>query len=620
MSATDIPLAGEFPPADERRWRALVDKALKGGDFERTLVSHTIDGLRIAPLYTRKDEIAGAQVEEVLAQQPWDIRQLHAEPAPAAANAAVLEDLAGGVTSITLRVAAPEQAGLRVRSKEDLGQALKGVHLDAAGVWLEAGVDFLAAAQALEAVWKTHKVAHDKALGGFGADPLGALARAGGLPVALEQALSDAAGLAKHSQDSYANVIALLADGRPYHDGGASEAQELACLCATTAAYLRACEAEGLEPPSALPQIAFALAADADLFLTIAKLRAARLLIARIAQATGAAQAAASARLAATTSQRMMARRDVYTNMLRATVACAGAALGGADAITVLPFTWTLGQPDRFARRIARNVQLVLQDESSLGRVADPAGGSWAIESLTSELAGKAWALFQDIEARGGMAQALAEGHVQAILRATADARAREVALGEEKLTGVSAFPHLQENPVECEPWPLPDEIDPAVTVEPIPLRRPAEPFERLRDTADAYRAERGQWPKVFIAVLGTLADCSDRLAFATGLFAAGGIEAAVSQPLAGADAVAKAFKASGAMLACLCGSDAAYEVLAADAAKALTAAGAKHVYMAGRPGDHRAALTAAGVGTFLHPGCDMLAALKGAHATLGIR
>lgn len=605
---------------DERQWRVLVDKALKGSDFERTLVSHTIDGLRIAPLYTRKDEVAGAAVHEALAQQPWDVRQLHAEPAPPDANAAILEDLEGGVTSITLRIAAPEQAGVRVRSRDDLGQALKGVHLGAAGVWLEAGVDFLEVAQALEALWKTRKVARDKALGGFGADPLGALARAGGLPVALEQALSDAAGLAKHCRDTFGSVTALLADGRPYHDGGASETQELACLCATTVAYLRACETEGLEPASALPQIAFALAADADLFLTIAKLRAARLLIARIAEATGAAHAAASARLAATTSLRMMARRDVYTNMLRATVACAGAALGGADAITVLPFTWTLGRPDRFARRIARNVQLVLQDEASLGRVTDPAGGSWAIESLSSEIAAKAWALFQDIEAQGGMARALAEGRIQAMVRETAQARAREVAVGEEKLTGVSAFPHLQEAPVACEPWPLPDELDAAVTVEPIPLRRPAEPFEHLRDASDAYRAKRGDWPKVFAAVLGPLADCSDRLAFVTGLFAAGGMEAAVSEPLTSADAAAKAFKASGAALACLCGSDAAYETLAAAAAKTLTAAGAKHVAMAGRPRDKRAALKAAGVSTFLHPGCDMLAALKGAHAALGIR
>ena len=179
-------------------------------------------------------------------------------------------------------------------------------------------------------------------------------------------------------------------------------------MLATLVAYLRAAEAGGLAPADALPKFTVALAADADQFSTIAKLRAARRLVWRVADACGAGDAAGRIPLAAVTAWRMMAKRDPWTNMLRTTMACAAAALGGADSITVLPYTFALGRPDRFARRIARNTQLVLAEESSLGRVADPAGGSWYVEKLTDEMAGKGWELFQQIETEGGMAAALA--------------------------------------------------------------------------------------------------------------------------------------------------------------------------------------------------------------------
>src|SRR3990172_8798943 len=254
-------------------------------------------------------------------------------------------------------------------------------------------------------------------------------------------------------------VAALLADGMPYHEAGASEAQELSSMLATLVAYLRACEAAGLRPRAALGKIALGLAADADLFLTIAKLRAARRLAHRIAEACGAESAAGSLHLTASTSARMMARRDPWVNLLRTTTACAGAGFGGADAVSVLPFTWALGKPDAFARRIARNTHLVLQEESAAGRVVDPAAGAWFIEKLTDDLAKKAWGLFQEIEAKGGMAVALESGFVQAEIGRVAEARATDVAVGRTQLTGVSAFARLSEDGVKVEPHPTPEPI-----------------------------------------------------------------------------------------------------------------------------------------------------------------
>ena len=629
---TETSFMTEFPGVSEEAWRALVDKALKGAKFDDALVSQTHDGLAIKPLYTRQDETvpdpAGLPgrapfargFRQIVDQPAWDIRQLHASGNPAEANKQILADLEGGATSVTLRLAAPEQNGITIASDADLARTLEGVYLEFIRIALEPGADFVSAAQHLMALWTKRDLANDAASGSFGADPLGSLARAGGLPMSLDQALEQAVALARTTSGTYPLVTALLADGRPYHDGGASEAMELACLAATLVAYLRAAERGGLGPSDALHQIGFALAVDADQFLSIAKLRAARSLINRIAKVSGAQDALPGLRLQAQTSARMMTRRDPQVNLLRTTTAAAAAALGGADSITVLPFTWAMGATDPFAQRIARNIQLILQEESSLGRVLDSSGGSWYVETLTRQLAEKAWELFQRIEAEGGMAQALAKGSVQAMIREIAQARQRAVDTAEEELIGVTAFPQLTDGQPSVEPRPLPESLDdPAVTVEPVPLRRPAEPFERLRDAADAFAEKTGARPQVFLANLGKPSEFSGPARYAANLFACGGIEAASGDGASTAKAAAKAFKSSGARIACLCSSDDVYASLGADTAQALAKAGAGYIYLAGRPGDLRKTLKAAGVEEFVHKGCDMVAALKKAQDVLGL-
>jgi methylmalonyl-CoA mutase len=416
------------------------------------------------------------------------------------------------------------------------------------------------------------------------------------------------------------HVTALLADGRPYYEAGASEAQELGAMLATLVAYLRAGEAAGLRPRAALGKIALALAADADLFLTIAKFRAARRLVARVAEACGAASAAESIQLTASTSERMMARRDPWVNLLRTTVACAGAAFGGAEAITVLPFTWALGKPDAFARRIARNTQLVLQEESAAARVIDPAHGSWCVEKLTDDLANLGWAQLQAIEAQGGMARALEAGFIQGEIARVAEARAKDIAHGRIALTGVCAFPRLGDDGVKAEPHPPFDPVVQAGTsVVPLPPRRLAEPFEALRDAADAYAGRTGMPPRVFLACLGDLAAHSARATWMRNYLAAGGIEAIASAPLHSSADAGAAFAASGAAVACICASDQTDTGLAEAAAGALKQAGAAQVLLAGRPKDRDSALRAAGVDAFIFAGGDAVKALTALHDALGI-
>jgi methylmalonyl-CoA mutase len=315
----------------------------------------------------------------------------------------------------------------------------------------------------------------------------------------------------------------------------------------------------------------------------------------------------------AETAWRMMTRRDAYVNILRTAVAVAGAGFGGADAITVLPHTAPLGLPDALARRIARNTQLVLLEESNLARVADPAAGSGAIETLTRELCAAAWSVFQDIEKSGGAWAALESGALQHSVAVVRAERQQAVARGKDVLTGTNAFPDLHETPaaILAATPPAPPTAGAA-----LPRIRLAEPFEDLRERSDKMLASTGARPKVFLANLGTLAQFGARAAFAKNFFEAGGIEAIGTE--GDAAAIAAAYKTTGTPLACLCSSDKVYEKDAAAAAQALKAAGARRIYLAGRPGEREAALRAAGVQSFIYDGCDVLATLNAAYDSLG--
>jgi methylmalonyl-CoA mutase len=622
MPKSDAALTTEFEPARREAWLTLVAKVLKGAHFDKRLVSTTRDGLAIQPLYTRADAEALARAAAVgrSGWYPggWDVRQRHLEPDPEAANRAILEDLEGGATSVALQILAPGQGGLSYGA-EALEVALRGVALSGTAIALDARENTLDAAGSLIEVWRGAGIGENERRGAFNYDPLGVLAETGTLYYPAQRSCEIAAKLAADTR-SMSHVTALLADGRPYHEAGGSEAQELAAMLATLVAYLRACEAVGLRPRMALGRIALALAADADLFLTIAKFRAARRLVSRVAEACGAGSAAESIQLTASTSERMMARRDPWVNMLRTTIACAGAAFGGAEAITVLPFTWALGKPDAFARRIARNTQLVLQEESAAARVTDPAHGSWYVETLTDELAGAAWALFQEIEAKGGMAAALENGFIQDKIARVAEAHAGDIAHGRVELTGVSAFPRLGDDGAKVEPHPP---FDPVVnggtSVAPLKPQRLAEPFERLRDAADAHLGRTGKRPHVFLACLGDLAVYAARSTWMQNYLAAGGIEAIASAPLHTSADVGAAFAASGATVACLCSADKIYAELGEATAGMLKQTGATQVLLAGRPKDQERALRAAGIDGFIFAGGDAIATLARLHEALGV-
>jgi methylmalonyl-CoA mutase len=615
-----LSLAAEFPPTSQTDWRKLVNAALKGASFEKRLTSQTYDGLRIEPLYPRA---AGAK--PVVGRAPgaaWTLMQRVDHPDPAAANAQALQDLQNGATGLTLVFAGSLNAnsyGLDA-SQETLARVLDSVELDA-GITIDFNLSpaTRTAVQHFAALVNARKLAPATVEMRASINPIGGFAASGATPMPWSE-LSKifATNIRNLAEQGFRGPFAV-ADGRIIHNAGGSEVQELAFAISAAVDCLRALEASGVPLDAARGMIYFRLAADADEFLTIAKFRAVRKLWARVETACGFTPKPTY--VAAETAWRMMTQRDPYVNMLRTTVAVTAAGVGGADCIGVLPHTIALGLPDAFARRVARNTQLILLEESNLAKVADPAAGSGALEDLTHKLCAAAWAQFQDIEKAGGAWAALERGLVQKNVAAVRAERQKAAARRKDAMTGTSDYANLNEKPagvLNVAPRATPTK-DAVATVEPLPSIRLAEPFEVLRDASDRMLARRGSRPKVFLANLGKLSDFTARATFSKDFYEAGGIEAPSNDGFKDQAAMIVAFKASGTKLACLCSSDPVYATQAADAAKALTEAGAT-VHLAGRPGENEANWRGAGVKSFVFMGCDVVSTLQGAHDILGVK
>jgi methylmalonyl-CoA mutase len=608
-----IDASAPFTPASEAEWRSRAEKVLGKRPFE-SLISTTYEGLKVGPLYSRLKEEHARPLRQH--PGPWKIAQQMGHPDPETANAMARCDIEGGADALTLAVApaiAARGFGVEISGMRDLDAALAGIELDLICVRLDAGAKALELAPLFATMARARRLTPAALDADFGHDPIGELARTGSVCSPNAGHLRETHSLLRNS--GFAGRL-LLADGRPYHEAGSGEAQELACVIATGVEYLRLLEKEGLSLGEAQDEIAFLLAADADEFLSLAKFRALRLLWTRIEAACGLTPR--PVRLHAETSFRMMTRFDPWINILRVAMGAFAAGVGGADTITAMPFTLALGLPDEFARRIARNTQLILIHEAKLAHVADPAAGAGSFEALTEALCTRAWALLQKIEAHGGMAAALRDGLPQNEILAAARLRREAIACRTHALTGTSAFPFLAEAPVNVlAPCPIAaHEYGPGQDCPPLRPHRDAEPFEVLRSSADAHLRQTKERPKIFLAGLGgpqTKKRAADR---AADFFAIAGIEALRSEDLAAGPEMTSAFCASGCKIACIC---AAAEVSPGplnEMAQALKAAGAVRVFLAGSERDEAAiALLPEGVAAHISDHCNALAILQDALA-----
>ncbi len=580
--------------SDRERWRSgvagVLAKSLRReiadlpADPERLLDTPTYEGFPVRPLYTALDAVpesplpgqwpfarGGDARRDVLSG--WKVAEQFplAASGTAEANGALLLALTEGTSALVLRIGDSADA---VPAAE-IDRLLDGVYLDLVPVILDAGTAYVAAADALLPLIADFDDDQRARLSlDLGADPLTAALSGRAAPSADE-----VTAVATRTAGQ-AGVRAVTVDGPALHNLGASASWELAGAIAAGVTYLRQLTAAGLSVSDALGQISFRFAADDDQFMTIAKLRAARKVWARVAEVAGD-PAAGAAVLHAVTSAPMMSQRDPWVNMLRTTLAAFAAGVGGADTVQVQPFDAAIpgglpGSATTFSRRIARNTQLLLLEESHLGRVLDPAAGSWFVEDLTAQLAEQAWAHFQDLESRGGFVAA--RDHLVEQIAAVRAQRADDIAHRRTSLTGVNEFPNLAEKQLqraeEAEAGGG-ERSDSGNAV----VYRYAAGFEALRDRSDAYLAEHGTRPQAVLLPLGPLAEHNIRTTFASNLLASGGIEA-VNPGTVDAAGVAAAVK--GHKVAVICGTDARYGTEAEAVVAAARDAGAAHVYLAG--------------------------------------
>lgn len=668
---TLTPFSSAFPDATEADWQGLVEKMLKGKSPD-TLNSKTRDGVVIQALYRETDFPASTDpnglpgtapfVRGTSARKdaylPWDIRQVVSHPDVKAAHDELMADLERGVSSVELRIDTTGERGIAVQSVADLDTLLDGVMTDLAGVALtnSALEGFGLEGAALLAAWCESKGKDPAAQKfAFNVDPIAELARSGSLPDTFEAALKETAAFVKDVAPVYTSSTFIRVDARPAHCAGGTEAQELAFAMASGVTYLRALLEAGLTLEAANASLLFTLAVGPEYALETAKLRAARRLWADVTKAFGA-EAGLPMKLQAVTSRRMLTKRDPWVNLLRNTAACFAAGVGGADIVTVRPFTDAIGLADKLGRRTARNTQIMAQEESSLGKVADPAAGTWSIGKLSEDLAAKAWEIFQSIEAEGGIGASLQVGSFQAKV---ADARAmarKDIAKRKQPITGVSEFALIDEEVpkiIDREAF-LPNvasdtgaapasrafadlaaaagngasvtkllaaESDDHAQADPLFPVRWSEPFEILRDHADAMKAKTGKQPEVFLACLGPIAKHNARASFAANFFAAGGIAANMGNaPYDSLETLGADFKASGAVLCCICGSDDQYAEIGEEAAMELrNSKEDARIYLAGRPGELESTLKTAGVDDFIYVGADLIQKLEIAHSELGL-
>jgi methylmalonyl-CoA mutase len=695
----DFATGSTFPKIDHATWVALVETEIKDAPFAKRMTSHLYEGIEIAPLFTEDSFPTAGDPSGFPGDTPfarggaplgntltgWDIRQEQAHPDPATANAQILADLEEGVTSIDLRLDGAGMLGLdaddpmaaSLTGREgvslscgaDLDRLLAGVKLGIAGIHFDPGGAFLPLAAAYVAAARRSGVEPGDLLGGFNADPLRVLMRDGALPMPLDTALAQMADLAGWTLQHAPKMRAVEVCTTPYHDAGASAVADVAFAIATGTDYLRVLTESGLAIDDAARQISFSMGLGCRFYLATAKIRAVRRLWADVVAACGGGTEAQRMVLRVSTGRRVLTTRDQTLNILRNTVACYAGAIGVADVITTTPFDAPTGLPTEDARRNARNTHHILREECHLAHVVDPAGGSWYIEWYTDAIARTAWAMFQQVEAQGGMLRAAQSGWVAAQIKPTEAAREKDIGTRKVEVVGIGEHATLTENDLNQEQpdfaklaaaasqrladWRAqharPAGLDAlsgvkpgdgrltaaavtaaeggatigqiahalatpgalaAVTV-PLVVHPYDAAFEALRDAATAFAAGHGKnRPRVYLAGIGSIAEQAARKGYAADFFTAGGFDVVATEMKLDVPAAVAGFTASGAKIAVVCSTDKQYAAVLAELAPKLKAAGARNIVLAGNPGPSETAWRALGIDAFIFVRCDVVGTL----------
>ncbi|MBT8469644.1 MAG: methylmalonyl-CoA mutase subunit beta [Deltaproteobacteria bacterium] len=670
-----------FPPVSKTEWIAKVEADLKGASYSG-LRSAAPGGPELEPLYTAED-VEGLHDPGLPGIAPylrgasplggWVIRQEYEEPRPDVCKEMIRQDVERGVEALWLRLG--PRRGCRVLTIDELDELLSAVDLRNTSVCVDGGSDALAVASGFLAVAKRRGVGGGELEGGLGFDPIGLLAAEGCIQGGLLARSAELRDVAIWCSNNAPGLRAANVSSNPYDGGGASIVQELAYTIATGIEYLRQLTDAGLSVDAAARQIGFSYAVSSDFFTQVAKLRAARWLWAKVVVSAGGEPGSAAMHIHCRTSRFTKTGLDPWVNMLRVTAECTAAVVGGAQSIATLPFDCVIGSPDELARRVARNTQVVLREESHLGKVADPAGGSWFVERLTSDLARAAWEEVRSTEREGGVVQALGSGKMVDAIHGIADEREKVLSKRKAALVGVSEFPDLRQDAVERSsvsdnelqallkaslesldlgahrdrllavarsvkdegrsPGALTETCveatsngadmysvatvlqhgQPDFHVEPILQWRESEIWERQRERSDGLQPR----PTAFLANLGPISSHTARATWAQNVLAAVGIDAVTNDGFETAEALAAAWKTSATRLAVICGSDADYETRLEPAVEALKKAGCDQVLVAGRPGERESAIRELGASEFVFAGADVLSVMTRVLDAMGV-
>lgn len=679
----------EFPFPDVEEWKETAEQSLKGKPYE-SLLTNTYEGIQLKPLYVKKDVegldhmndlpgegsyVRGADYLKSPAKA-WDIAQEITGKSPLAFNEAVLEAIGRGQTMVNLVVdeatkrgydadEADEEfvgsQGVPVVSQSDLEAALANIDLKVNRLFMQSGISTLPLYASLIATLNKQNQDIKELEAFIGLDPVGSIASFGNSKLGIKRLYNLMAQLTKWASENTPNVKTIYVQGEIYHNAGASATEELAFAIATGVEYINEMLERGLDIETIAKHMYFSFAVGSNVFMEIAKLRAARLLWSKIVASFGGSKEAQKMYIHARTSSFTKTVNDPYVNMLRTTTEAFAGAVGGANSMHVSPFDEAIQTADTFSRRIARNTHIILQEESNLNQIVDPAGGSWYVESLTDAVASKAWELFQEVEKNGGMYEALKVGLVQQKVRETANKKKTNIESRKDRIVGTNMYPNLAEKPLQAreetedvkasaivvaksiksgnrenakaaleevktaianEAELLPALIQSATAgatvgemvsllaenckgakLDQLHAIRAAEGFENLRKAADSYKQKTGAYPKVFFANLGPIPKHKARADFSAGFLAAGGFEAVRNDGYQTAKEAVEAVIASGIDIVIICGTDEQYSEFVPSIAKELKNKNKEtYILVAGKPAPElESQYVEAGVDEFIH-------------------
>jgi len=622
-------LAGDFSPPTYDQWKTAAEENLKGVPFEKALVTHTYENIDLQPIYTKLDiedlphleekpgfghYVRGTDTKGYL-DKPWEICQAIPYNNPDEFNNALKHDLERGQTAVHL-----SSGTTSIGTPEDMAAALKDIDLETIPIHIDAGFSGLDTYTTLKTVLENENRSPEKVNGSIDADPLGYLAAHGSLPITLENAFDQMAELLSRAKEEMPLLRTVGISGLPYHNAGASAIQEPAFVLASAVEYIEGMMDKGFTIDEIAPRMRFTFGIGPFYFMEIAKLRAARLLWSKIVETYGGDEESRKMNIHGVTSFYNQTRYAPYVNMLRTVTEAFSAVVGGVDGLQTNPFDETLGPPDEFSRRAARNTQIVLLEESHLAQVLDPAGGSYYVEKLTHEVARKTWDLFRETEKQGGMFNALQKEFPQKEIETTAEKRKKDLAKGKYVMVGTNSYANVKEEKPGTKPRPKKQSADAVISIRSLRLHRAAEIFEELRDAANTFETQTGARPKLFLATMGPLRQHKARADYSRGFFELGGFDVIYPEGFDTPGAAVDAAAASGAPVVVICSTDDTYPELVPPITKGLKATNPGiQVVLAGYPKDRAEAHKEAGVDEFIYLGADAHAILSSLFQKIGV-